>query len=301
MIVSASYKTDIPAFYAPWFSHRLKAGFCKMVNPYNQKITHISLQPYDVQGFVFWSRNYQPFMDRNILEDIKRPFTCQMSVMNYPRQLDKATIAASKAIEQIHHLAARFGPRCVVWRYDPIVLSPLTPIKWHVENFAMLAAAIAPSVDEVIVSFMQLYRKTAKNFKTAGIEEIDVSVQTQQNLLLQLHEIASTHGIKLTLCAQPELLITPIEASACIDVKRLEDFGGTALIVDRKPHRRECGCASSKDIGAYDSCPHGCLYCYAVENHSLAKNRFQRHDPHSPFLFEEAVTTEETTDQLSFF
>lgn len=272
-----------------------------MVNPYNQKVTYISLQPHDVQGFVFWSRNYQPFMDRNILEEIKCPFICHMSVMNYPRQLDKATIAAPQAIEQIHYLAERFGPRCVVWRYDPIVLSPLTPIKWHAENFATLAAAIAPSVDEVVVSFMQLYRKTAKNFKMAGVQGIDASIQTKQSLLLHLHEIASAHGMKLTLCAQPDLLTAPIEASACIDIQRLEDCGGKSLMVDKKSHRRECGCASSQDIGAYDSCPHGCLYCYAVENHRLAKNRFQRHDPHSPFLFEESVMREDTTDQLSFF
>jgi len=113
--------------------------------------------------------------------------------------------------------------------------------------------------------------------------------------------VAKSYGMNLTLCAQPHLLIDDIKPSACIDVKRLEDLSGRSLYVSTKPHRKECGCASSKDIGDYNTCPHGCLYCYAVEKRALAKQRFQQHDPHSPFLFDQGYEEVRDPQQGSLF
>lgn len=36
-IVSASRSTDIPAFYADWFFHRLEKGYSAWTNPFNGK------------------------------------------------------------------------------------------------------------------------------------------------------------------------------------------------------------------------------------------------------------------------
>jgi hypothetical protein len=33
-IISVSRRTDIPAFYAPWFLNRLREGFAGYVNPF---------------------------------------------------------------------------------------------------------------------------------------------------------------------------------------------------------------------------------------------------------------------------
>lgn len=301
MIISASYKTDIPAFYTPWFMNRLEAGFCKMVNPYNQKAYEISLKPRDVQAFVFWSRNYQHFLDHHVLDRLERPFTCQMSVLNYPRHLDQSVIPVKKAIEQMTQISKRFGERTVVWRYDPIVITGETGPSWHLKNFKRLATALEGVVDEVIVSFVQFYKKTQRNFADQGLDVIDPAIFEKQDLLIKLHRIAADYGIKLTLCAQPDLLCGPVQPSACIDVARLEDVAKAPLMVARKPHRAECGCASSKDIGDYNTCPHGCLYCYAVEKRDLAKERYHKHDPDSPFLFTPNVKAEENPSQFSLF
>ncbi|WP_028878139.1 DUF1848 domain-containing protein [Terasakiella pusilla] len=285
MIISASYKTDIPAFYARWFVNLLRAGFCQTINPYNQNVQTISLSPVDVQAYVFWSRNYQPFLDMGVLEELGKPFVCQMTILNYPRWLEVSTIAADKALDQVRHLSGRFGPKAVVWRYDPIVVNERLTVDWHLENFAVLARQLAGHVDEVVVSFLQVYQKTKRNFMAQEIDFPDMRREEKQNLLRALHQIAQSHQMTLTLCAQPDLLIDPVQASACIDVQRLESLSGRGVMVSKKPHRAECGCAASRDIGEYDTCPHGCFYCYAVQRQDLAKQRYQAHDPDSPFLF----------------
>lgn len=285
MIISASYKTDIPAFYARWFVNRLRAGFCQTLNPYNQNVQTISLSPVDVQAYVFWSRNYQPFLDMGVLEGLGKPFVCQMTILNHPRWLETSTIASHKAVDQVRQLSARYGPKAVVWRYDPIVVNERLSVDWHLENFTALARQLAGYVDEVVVSFLQVYHKTQRHFAAQDIDLPELDALEKKNLLRALHQIAKAHQMTLTLCAQPDLRVDPVQASACIDVQRLENLSGRPLSVAKKPHRAQCGCASSRDIGEYDSCPHGCFYCYAVQDQEGAKQRYHAHDPDSPFLF----------------
>ncbi|HLF58937.1 MAG TPA: DUF1848 family protein, partial [Alphaproteobacteria bacterium] len=93
MIISASYKTDIPAFYGAWFRNRLRAGYCKMINPYGRKIVTVPLSRPDVDGFVFWTRNAHPFGDA-FAEVAGRgfPFVVQHTITGYPRALESSVI-----------------------------------------------------------------------------------------------------------------------------------------------------------------------------------------------------------------
>lgn len=299
MIISASYKTDIPAFYGQWFLNRLKAGSCKMVNPYGGQVYEVDLTRQAVDGFVFWSRNYAPFLAvLDQVQDRTFPFICHLSITGYPKALDLATIAPEKAAAQLHHIAKVFGPRVGVWRYDPIVFTSLTPPVWHVENFTKICKLVAGAVDEVVFSCAEIYKKTARNMgasaKDNGFDWFDPDGGAKQELLRRLAHIAVVHGLRPTLCAQDHLLVDPLRPTACVDAERLADVAGTPLSVVRKPHRKECGCWQSRDIGAYDTCPHGCVYCYAVSNRERAKQRFQAHDPEGEFLFpveQKAVAT----------
>ena len=54
-IISASRSTDIPAFYADWFFHRLETGYSVWNNPFNGKKSYISYQ--NTRFIVFWSKN----------------------------------------------------------------------------------------------------------------------------------------------------------------------------------------------------------------------------------------------------
>ncbi len=290
MIVSASYKTDIPAFYGPWFARRLEAGFCRVASPYGGPPSTVPLDRSAVDGFVFWTRNLGPFLP--VLDTVRErgfPFVVQYTITGYPRQLDAATVAPERAIGHLRDLFRRNGLRAGVWRYDPILFSSLTPPDWHRATFARLARDLAGTVDEVVVSFLQVYRKTARNMalaaKEAGFDWRDPEADEKRALLADLAAMAADAGLRLSLCAQPELLIDGVHEASCIDAARLSDLAGRPVRALLKPHRKTCACHASRDIGDYDTCPHGCAYCYAVRSRDLAKRRFRAHDPEGEFLF----------------
>lgn len=289
MIISASYRTDIPAFYGDWFLRRLLEGRCRVANPYGGRPSEISLERADVDGFVFWTRNAAPFS--SALREVEArafPFTFQFTTVGYPRAIDASVIDPTKAICQIRALAERFGPRAVVWRYDPIVMSSITDAAWHRNNFRSLTCALASATDEVVVSFVAPYRKTRRNLDTAasraGFEWLDPDEDCKRTLLADLAGIAGAHGIRLTLCTQPALETTDSGGARCIDAERLSDVAGHPIAARTRGNRSGCLCGESRDIGAYDTCPHGCAYCYAVRSPAAAKRLHRAHDPASPFL-----------------
>src|SRR5581483_10454096 len=171
MIISASYKTDLPAFYGAWFINRLHAGYCKMVNSYGRQIYTIDLSPDAVDGFVFWTKNIGPFL--KYLPEIEKrgyPFIVQHTINGYPRELESRVIDYSRTIEHMKALAD-YGPDVAIWRYDPILFSSLTSVDWHKRNFAFLASKLEGTTNEVVVSFAQLYKKTKRNIEQASKEQ----------------------------------------------------------------------------------------------------------------------------------
>lgn len=284
MIISASYRTDIPAFYSDWLRARLDAGYAVVPNPYGGKPSRVALTGQDVDGFVFWTRNARPAHD--VFERLSGngvPFVVQYTVTGYPTALETSVPPVTAALDDIRKLADRFGPRAVVWRYDPVFWSSLTPADFHRENFAALAATLRDSVDEVALSAAHIYRKTRRNTDEsagrAGFTWWDPPDKEKTALLRDLAALAADAGMTATLCSQPDLLADGLKPAKCIDAERLADIAGHPFKSRQKGNRPGCFCAESRDIGSYDSCPHGCVYCYAVGNRQLAKDNLKRHDP----------------------
>lgn len=283
MIVSASYRTDVPAFYGEWLMRRLEAGWCDVRNPYGGKPWRVDLGAEAVDGLVLWTRNLAPF-ERH-LDTIRRrghPFYVQYTVTGYPRPLESSVPDPARAIESIRRTVDRFGPGTVVWRYDPVFVTSLTPLEWHRATFARLADAMAGLVDEAVVSFAAIYRKTARNAEAAAGRHrftwCDPDIREKRALLDELATLARRRGITLTLCAQPELETPDTPAARCVDANRLARSAGRAIAAREKGNRTGCRCAESRDVGAYDTCAHGCVYCYAVGSPGLAKRRLAAHD-----------------------
>jgi hypothetical protein len=290
MIISASYKTDIPTFFGEWFIRRLRAGYCKTVNPYNKQISSVSLRQDDVDGFVFWTKNVGPFL-KHLTEVQARqfPFVVQHTITGYPGTLEQSVVDAAKSVENLRRVADNYGPKVCVWRYDTIVETSLTPREFHIDNFGRLAKDLDGSTDEVVVSFAHIYQKTLRNMNMAArklrFEWADPDEGWKRNLLTDLVAIATSHRMKLTLCSQPQFLVAGCGEARCIDSERLAALAGKPIRSKEKGNRPECRCSEAKDIGEYDTCPHGCVYCYAVVNRSLALKRFREHDSTSEFLF----------------
>ena len=186
-------------------------------------------------------------------------------------------------------LAAQYGPRVAVWRYDPILFTSLTPPDFHRRTFARLARALEGATDEVVVSFAHLYRKTQRNLDYAaarpGFTWDDPDDGRKRTLAVELAQIARAHGMQFTLCAQRTLLVPGVAEAHCVDAARLADVAGRPIAARLKGNRPDCLCYQSRDIGAYDTCPHGCVYCYAVQNKEAARRRYAAHDPDGEFLF----------------
>ena len=207
MIISASYRTDIPAFYGAWFMNRLDAGYCRTVNPYGGQIYRVDLDPDSVDGFVFWTKNLGPFLPR--LEEIRRrgyPFVVQYSITGYPRALEFTVCDADRSSRHVIQVAEQYGPRAVVWRYDPILFTSLTPAAFHLDRFESLATELRGSVDEVVISFAHIYKKTLRRLSykaaSAGFSWEDPDDEAKRALAEELVRIAGRNGMRLTVCSQ---------------------------------------------------------------------------------------------------
>ena len=239
MIISASYRTDIPAFYSDWFLNRIAAGEARFRNPFGGGIVTVPLKPADVDGIVFWTRNFAPLIDR--LGPVAArgwPFVVHYTVTGYPRLLEPSVIRAADAAAQIAQLAARFGPRAVVWRYDPVLLTSLTGPDWHRETFARLAKLLHGHVDEAVLSFVEPYRKTRRNLdrlaREAGLDWRLPDLAEKAALVRDLAGIAGDAGMALTLCTQPALAETGGGSRRAGALHRCGAIGRCR----RPPHRR---------------------------------------------------------------
>jgi hypothetical protein len=291
MLISASYKTDIPAFYSRWFMNRLRAGYCLMAHPYDRRrVFRVSLARTDVDGIVFWTKNVGPFLEGlNEVRDLGYPFVLQYTINAYPKKLEFSVTDPVRALAHVQHVATKFGPNVVVWRYDPIIFSSETPLELHTENFAWLAGRLAGMTDEVVISFAQIYEKTRRNMDWASREFQfswrDPGDEEKRQLARELLRVARRHRMRLTICSQPHLLGEGVEEAHCIDAQRFAAMIGSPIKAALRGARKECGCYESRDIGEYDTCPHGCVYCYAVRNRKRAQQRYKAHDPQGEFLF----------------
>ena len=220
MIISASYRTDSPAFYGKWFMQRLRAGYCRIVRPYSRHTERVSLARQDVDGFVFWSRNLGPF-EKHLQEIRERgfPFVILYGMNGYPRVLEQFVPNPQRSVELLKRISDEYGPRVCLWRYDPIVISSLTPPDYHLRNFETLASALGGSTDEVVISFLHPYKKTIRNMDSAASEAgftwHDPTLEEKRELASQLAQIAGSHGMQLSVCAQKEYVVPGAIEARC--------------------------------------------------------------------------------------
>lgn len=285
LIISASRRTDIPAHYSGWFLERVREGFALVPNPRNAgQIRRVSLLPEDVDGIVFWTKNPLPMLPYlHALSDYTYYF--QVTVTPYgpdvePGIPDKKEVILPAALR----LSDEIGPDRVVWRYDPIFLSKRYPKEFHYEAFDWMARRFAGRVARCTISFLDMYKNTARNARLMGLAPVGEAEMLE--MAGNIAAIAKSHGIPVDACAEPlDFSRLGIGRARCVDPAILEAASGRPVAFRRqKGQRPECGCADSVDIGAYNSCPNACGYCYANFSPALTRKNIARHDERSPLL-----------------
>lgn len=288
-IISVSRRTDIPAFYGDWFMQRLKEGFAGMVNPFGGKKYIVSLRPQDVICFVFWSKNFSPFIENlKIIDGLSYKFYFNYTVTALP-SIFESNVEKQSAIETLKQLSRMYSQGHINWRFDPIILSDRYNRDFYIRAFEEIASELAGYVERCYFSFVTEYDKVKRNFeeleKTKGLRITDCSRDVKVELANELTAVAERYGIRMLSCCGDYLINDGIKKAHCIDGGIIESlFFPDGLAYKEKPTRKECGCTQSTDIGTYDTCPHGCVYCYANVNKRRAYKAFSNHDKESAFL-----------------
>jgi hypothetical protein len=283
MIISASRRTDIAAFYPDWFMRRLRAGLVQVRNPFNPKqIRTVSLRPQDVDALVLWTRNPAPLLPYARELEALRPVWL-MTITAMPRALEPAVPKLAQALKLFRRLQKSVGTARVVWRFDPIFITDLSPPEECLARFERLATVL--ETPRVIVSFADIYAKVPRNIARLKpswrFYEIDPA--QQQALATELARIAAANGIQIQSCCEENLDAIP--AGACIDGAWLNRVFDMRLEIKKDRHQRPaCRCLPSVDIGAYNTCGHACVYCYATEQTPVNQNRWREQDPDALYL-----------------
>ena len=289
-IISVSRRTDIPAFYGDWFMNRIAEGFVGYVNPYSGQKYKVSLKPEDVLCFVFWSKNYQPFLKHlERLANLGYRFYFNFTLTGLPKLFECNLVDTKVAIETMKDLSKMFSPKHINWRYDPILLSDATDYEFHLDRFEQLASELEGYVERCYFSFVIQYGKVKRNFDQftaqSPIKFFDPEEAELKMFANDLADIGSKYKIKMLTCCGDYLLNDKIKKAHCIDGEIIENLFLTgARNLKEKPTRNECGCVNNTDIGAYDTCPHGCIYCYANMNKDIACKKYQEHEVGAAFL-----------------
>ena len=319
VILSVSRETDIPAYYADWFVSRLREGWCEWKNTYSGIVHKVSFDK--TRMIVFWSKNPAPMLER--LDEIEalgfRQYYFQFTLNDYVSEgLEPNVSPVVERIDTFRRLADRIGKERVIWRFDPLMLSDEISIDTLLEQIAAIGRQLKGYTEKLVFSFIDIsaYRKVQRNLAGLGIREF--TPEEQIRFAKGLSELNRELGLELATCGEEaDLGAFGVKHNKCVDdelMMRLfpndtalmnfigaeyDMFGGWHIPKSKKDkgQRKACGCIVSKDIGAYNTCPHLCRYCYANASPEQALANWRRHEAHplTPTISPESPPPSATT------
>ena len=319
VVVSASRATDIPAFFAEWFSKRLAQGYCAWVNPFNahQKM-YVSFAK--TRAIVFWSKNPKPlFKYLPQVEDMGLGYYFQYTVNDYDAEnLEPGVASLDKRVDTFLELSQRIGADRVVWRFDPLLGGPKLPPELLLERINSLADRLNGATRKLVISFADIaaYRKVQANLGKLGEGYRELTEAEIHTICDGLVQLRARTGLEIGTCAEDiDLNRYGIAHNRCVDDdllakvypndEALMHFIGRTpvdqndLFADTAPpkpakkdpgQRKACGCIVSKDIGAYNTCPHLCTYCYANASQESVLRKFAKRNPDSDLMLDDVPT-----------
>ena len=290
LIISASRRTDIPAFFSTWWMHRVREGQVLVRNPRNPRhVMEVSLLPDDVLAVVYWSRDYGRLIPHLPELDERGLRPCfHLTLTGYGPPLELRGPPEQVVLKQFEQLAARYGPDRTVWRYDPIVLGSRHSRTFHENQFARLAKSLAPFVRRCVISFLDPYPSTRRelaSIEAKGIERFDSPPsEMRRRLAANLVALGLDFGIVVNACCESDIADV-VAPARCIDADWIRSFAPADDVAFRPmATRKGCGCVFARDVGAYHTCGHGCVYCYANESMETALRNASAVQPQSNHL-----------------
>ncbi|MDO8682089.1 MAG: DUF1848 domain-containing protein [Armatimonadota bacterium] len=249
--------------------NRIRAGYVRWVNPFSRLVHKISLRPEDVMAFVLWSKNYRPLLSHaDELDGLGYRMLFHFTINGLPKVFEPRVPDTAELIRCAHALTERYGADAVLWRYDPVLVSSITDRQYHISRFAELCAALEGAVKRCYFSFVVFHRKVQRNAEVlcreTGVVCHDLPLDDRVEIASDLADVAYTRGIEMVSCCGDYLVGGKIKKAHCTDAELLRRlYPDKTRRLAEAPTRDGCGCCECTDIGAYDTCAHGCVYCYA--------------------------------------
>ena len=280
IVISASRRTDIPAFYMSWFMAGIKSGFFEVVNPYNRQTRMVPATPAEVHTIVFWSKDFGLFLKEHYGEKLQKTgynLFFNFTINSESPQLEPHVPPLGVRLDQLKQLCDQFGSRAINWRFDPICFFKThnSIVQDNLSDLDRIAEKAAEyGIKRCITSFMDPYTKIEKRLANLpGFSFFDPPLKTKRRVVLEIEKRLAGGKINLKLCCEKDVLDalpanTSVTQSACIPSDLLmELFGGNLALKKDSGQRiqKGCGCKVSVDIGSYHlhPCYHNCLFCYA--------------------------------------
>ncbi len=293
MILSVSRRTDVPYFYHDWFLDKVKKGEIKTINPYNQKISTYRLDSDNIEAIVFWTKDASKFFETiKELDTRGLNYYFQYTLNNYPDLFEKNVRKLEERIDTFIKLSKTIGKDRVIWRYDPIIASNITNIEYHKKTFYELCEKLHKHTNRVVISYLDIYGKLAKNLKRLEEKE-DIKIvdicnykKSHEDLSLFLKETANTFGLEIESCSEQNLEQYGINKGKCVDGDLINTlFQTNTKHTKDRGQRTVCGCVQSVDVGTYISCIFDCVYCYSnTDDETERKGIFKKHLPSNDFI-----------------
>lgn len=284
MIINTGQRTDIPAFYTPWFLRRIAEGHVIVRSPYDPaRLTRYRLSPDVVDAIGFCTKNPAPLLPhREMLSKFRQLW--HVTITPYGKDIEPHVPPAADVIASVKRLAHFVPPQAIFWRYDPIFISKTCSVSFHLKAFELIAHALAGSTRHCIISFIDLYKKTRQNFPEAR----EVTAENQMRLAAAFVEIGKAYGMEILSCLENKSLSAcGVNTGGCLTREQVEQALSITLrppSYEMKQVRAGCDCLLGHDIGAYNSCAHLCRYCYANSSAAAVRGTMANHDPRSPLL-----------------
>ncbi|MDR2408308.1 MAG: DUF1848 domain-containing protein [Bacteroidales bacterium] len=305
VIISASRATDIPAFYTDWFLSRLKQGYSVWINPFNGKKSYVSYAR--VRLIVFWSKNPYPLLLRlDELLERNINYYIQYTLNDYEKEcLEAGVPSVAFRMDTFKRLVDKAGFGKVIWRFDPLILTDNITIDDLLRKIEYIGSQLEGYTEKMVFSFakIQNYVKVKRNLKKNNINYRDFTPDDIHLFANELCKLNRKWKYTLATCCEcMDLSQYGIQPNKCIDDylmikyfsddKTLMEFLGIKILSGDLLHtekvilktknnkdkgqRSFCRCIVSKDIGQYNTCPHGCIYCYANISPEKAMINFQK-------------------------
>lgn len=297
MIISASRRTDIPAFYGKWFINRLRAGEVLVRNPMNyNQISSIPLDPETVDCIVFWTKdpvNFIKYLDE--IDKLGYRYYFQFTLNSYGKDIERDVNKKSNIINTFKKISKRIGPDRIIWRYDPIIFNKKYTLDYHLKWYSYIADQLRGYTKRCVISFLKEYKKIEGEMHSLEIQEPNWKLI--KDISKGLSQISSQNDIDIMTCDKDiDLNEYGVTKSPCIDKELIEKIIKTKIKVNKvNGQRKECGCIDNRDIGSYSSCGHFCSYCYANCSNKAVLENIKKYNPNSQILCDSIIGSETIT------